>query len=129
MDKTLKERIKFLAKRKSFYGCLKPVTEGYNAKTCTQRLTCSSYKGNHPTLLHGYTPNKKSNADGNQAVDGERNLKNNFAGFNDDLKNASMTEKTGSKVISMCIVPVKVKHEDGKDLCNVGQLQSGFLYS
>ena len=28
MDKTLKERIKFLAKQKSCYGCLKPMTEG-----------------------------------------------------------------------------------------------------
>ena len=43
------------------------------------------------------------------------NLKSNFAGFNNDLKCASMTGKTGSKVISMCIVLVKVKHEDGKD--------------
>ena len=115
MDKTLKERIKFLAKQKSCYGCLKPMTEGHNAKTCTQRLTCSSCKGNHPTPLHGHTPNKKSKADGNQAVDGEENLKSNFAGFNNDFNCASMTGKTGSKVISMCIVPVKVKHEDGKD--------------
>ena len=115
MDKTLKERIKFLAKRKSCYGCLKPMIEGHNAKTCTPRLTCSSCKGNHPTPLHGYAPNKKSETDGNQAVDGERNLKSNFAGFNNDLKCASMTRKTESKVISMCIVPVKVKHEDGKD--------------
>ena len=36
MEKTLKERIKFLAKQKSCYGCLKPMTEGHNAKTCTQ---------------------------------------------------------------------------------------------
>ena len=91
------------------------MTEGHNAKTCTQQLTCSSCKGNHPTPLHGYTPNKKSKTDGNQPVDGEENLKSNFAGFNDDLTCASMTRKTGSKVISMCIVPVKVKHEDGKD--------------
>ena len=48
-------------------------------------------------------------------MDGERNLKSNFAGLNNDLKCASMIGKTGSKVISMCIVPVKVKHEDGKD--------------
>ena len=115
MDKTLKGRIKFLAKQKSCYGCLKPMTEGHNAKTCTQRLTCSSCKGNHPTPLHGYTPNKKSKRDGNQAVDGEGNLKSNFAGFNNDLKCASMTGKTESKVISMSIVPVKVKHKDGKD--------------
>ena len=81
MEKTLKERIKFLAKQKSCSRFLKPMTEGHNAKTCTQRLTCSSCKGNHPTPLHGYTPNKKSKADGNQTVDGGGNLKNNFAGF------------------------------------------------
>ena len=28
----------------------------------------------------------------------------------------NMTGKTGSKVISMCNVPVKVKHGDGKDI-------------
>ena len=115
-EKTLKERIKFLAKQKSCSEGLKPMTEGHNAKTCTQPLTCSSCKGNHPTPLHGYTPNKKSKTNGNQTVDRGGNLKNNFAGFNNDLKCASMTGKTGSKVISMCIVPVKVKHGDGKDM-------------
>ena len=40
------------------------------------------------------------------------NLKNNFAGFN----NTRMTGKIGSKMISMCIVPVKVKHGDSKDV-------------
>ena len=43
------------------------------------------------------------------------NLKNNFAGFHNDFKCASMAGKTGYKVISMCIVPVKVKHGHGKD--------------
>ena len=117
MDKTLKKRIKLLAKPRSCYGCLKPMTEGDNAKTCTQRSTCSSCKGNYPTALHGSTPNKKSKADdGNQKMDGEGNLKSNFAGFNNDLKCASMTWKTGYKVISVCIVSVKVKHGDGKDM-------------
>ena len=115
MDKTLKERIKFLTKQKSCYGCLKPMTVAHNGKTCTQRLTCSSCKGNHPTPLHGYKPSKKSKTDGNQAVDREGNLKSNFAGISNDLKCASMTGKTGSEVISMCIVLMKVKHEDGKD--------------
>ena len=117
MNKTLKKRIRFLAKPRSCYGCLKPMTEGDNAKTCTQRSTCSSCKGNYPTPLHGSTPNKKSKADdGNQTVDGEGNLKSNFAGFNNDLKCASMTGKTGYKIISMCIVSVKMKHGDGKDM-------------
>ena len=47
-------------------------------------------------------------------MDGEGNLKSNFAGFSNDLKCASITGKTESEVISMCIVPVKVK-QDGKD--------------
>ena len=33
-----------------------------------------------------------------------------------DLKCARITGKTGSKVISMSIVPVKGKHGDGKDI-------------
>ena len=32
MDKTLKKRIKFLAKQKSCYGCLKPMTESSQCK-------------------------------------------------------------------------------------------------
>ena len=67
---------------------------------CTQQLTCSSCKGIHQTPLHGYAPNKKSKTDGNQTVDGGRNLTNNFAGFNNDLTCASMARETGSKVIS-----------------------------
>ena len=116
MEKTFKEGIKFLAKQRSCYGCLKPMTEGHNAKTCTQQLTSSSCKRNHPTPLHGYTTNKKSKTDGNQTVDGGGNLKNNFAGFSNNLKCASMTGKSGSKVIKMCIAPVKVKHGAGKDM-------------
>ena len=49
-------------------------------------------------------------------MNGGENLKNNFAGFRNDLKCASMTGKTRSKVISMGIVPVKVQHGDGKDM-------------
>ena len=49
-------------------------------------------------------------------MDGGRNLKNNFAGFNNDFKYAIMARKTESKVISICIAPVKVKHGDGIDM-------------
>ena len=94
------------------------MTEGHNAKICTQQLTCSSCKGNYSVPLHGYTPNKKSKIDGNQTVDGAGNLKSNFAGFNNDLKCASMTEKTGSKKIT-CIIPVKVKNGDSKDMITI----------
>ena len=79
-------------------------------------MTCSSCKGNHPTPLHGYTPNKKSKTDKNETVDGKENLKINFAGFSNDLECASKTGKTGSMLVSICIVSVKVKHRDGKDM-------------
>ena len=45
-------------------------------------------------------------------MDGGGNLKNIFAGFN----NSKKTGKIETKMISMCIVPVKVKHGDGKDI-------------
>ena len=32
------------------------------------------------------------------------------------MKCASTTAKSGSKVINMCIVPVKIKHEDSKEM-------------
>ena len=113
MERTLKERIKFLVKQKFCYGCLKPMTEGHNAKTCAQRLTCIICKGNHATPLHGYVPKETPKKDGSQEIDGGENLKNNFAGFNNDLKYASVSGKAGSKLISMCNVPV---HKDDKGM-------------
>ena len=92
------------------------MTEGHNAKTCAQRLTCTICKGNHTTPLHGYAPNKTPKKDGSQKIDGGENLKNNFAGFSNDLKCASVSGKAESKVISMWIVPVKVQHNDGKGM-------------
>ena len=116
MERTLTERIKFLVKQTFCYGCLKPMTEGHNAKTCAHRLTCTICKGNHATPLHGYAPNKTPKQDRSQKIDGGENLKNNFDGFNNDLKFASVSGKAGSKVISMCIVPVRVQHKDGKGM-------------
>ena len=39
MEVTLKERIKLLAKKKYCYGCLQPISNSDNAKTCTRRIT------------------------------------------------------------------------------------------
>ena len=49
-------------------------------------------------------------------MDGKENLKISLAGFKNYLKCASMTGNIGSKMISMCIVPVKMKHGDGEDM-------------
>ena len=121
MEKTLKERIRFLMRRKRCYRRLEPMSDGHNAKTCTSNLMCNSGKGNHLTPLHGYVPNDKRSTDG-----GDRDPKkteeaprNSFASL-DDLKCAATSKEHGSNVISMCanvismcVVPVKLKHEHG----------------
>ena len=53
---------------------------------------CSSYKGNHPTPLHGYVPKDKRSTDGGDQYPKktEEALKNSFAGL-DDLKCAAIS--------------------------------------
>ena len=106
MEKTVRERIKFLMRQKQFYVCLEPMSDGYNAKTCTSKLMCSSCKGNHPTPLHGYVPRDKRSIGGSDKdhKKTEEALKNSFAGF-DDLKCAATSKEHGSNVINMSVVP------------------------
>ena len=109
----MKERIQLLAKKNYCYGCLQSMSDSHNARTCTRWLSCSSCKGNHPTPLHGCIPKvMKDKADGSQDNSNSGNIKSNYAMLDNDVKCASTTAKSGSKVISMCIVPVKIKHED-----------------
>ena len=53
MDMALKDRINFLSKKKYCFGCLQPMRQQYNAKTCDKRLNCRSYSGGHPAAMHG----------------------------------------------------------------------------
>ena len=114
IEKALKERITFFVQQKQCHGCLELMSGGHNAKTSTSKPICSSCKENHPTLLHGYVSKDKRSTDGgNQDPEKtEEALKNSFAGL-DDLKCAATSKKHGSNVISMCVVPVKAKHEHG----------------
>ena len=41
LEKSLKEQISFLAKKKFCYACLQQMKKGHNSKTCDQRLSCS----------------------------------------------------------------------------------------
>ena len=76
MNQTLKERIKFLAKKKICYGCLQPMKDGHNAKSCKKRLSCITCKERAPTPLHGYIPkNKKVTGNGNQSQTNQEEVK------------------------------------------------------
>ena len=112
----MKERIKVLAKKKYCYGCLQPMSDSHNVRTYTRQLSCSSCKGNHPTPLHGYIPKvMKDKADGSQDNSNSENIKYKYAMLDNDVKCASTTAKSGTKVISMCTVPVKInKDHDGE---------------
>ena len=48
--------------------------QGHNAKTCDQRLSCRSCKGNHPTDMHGYIPKDKLRTDSSTGQNGDKKL-------------------------------------------------------
>ena len=108
----LKDRIKFLSKKKYCFGCFQPIKPQHNAKTCDKRLDCRSCSGSRATALHGYEP-KKGVQDGQKSIKNKESVGNNFS----DLKILSNVEKHQTKVISMCIVTVKVKSApQGRDV-------------
>ena len=81
-----------------------------NAKLCKKMLSCITSKERHPTPLHGYIPKKnKVTGDRNQSENGHEKVKSSFI---NDVKSASTLEKSRSKVISMCIIPVSIKYEN-----------------
>ena len=93
MEVTLKERIKFLAK-KYCYGCFQPMTDSHNAKTFTRQLICSSCKGNNPIPLHGYIQKVlKDKSDGSQDNGDNGNIKSNYATLDNKVKCASTIAK------------------------------------
>ena len=123
MNQKLKERIKFLARKKICYGCLQPMEDGHNAESYKRLLLCITYKDRHPTPLHGYvSKNKKVTGDGNESQNDQEEVKSNFIA---DVKCASALRKSGSKVISLCILPVNLKYENnGKQIITYAMLDN-----
>ena len=74
LEKTLREQISFLAEKKFCYACLQPMQQGHNAKTCDQRLSCRSCKGNHPTAMHRYIPKDKLRIDSSFGQNGDKKM-------------------------------------------------------
>ena len=107
LDLQVNERSKILFKNKLCYGCYKPISTTHNARTCEERRTCKVCSGKHPTGLHGYEVKKKfrgSKADGGDKQD---SLKSNCI----EMDELSCAAAKFGEVLSMCVVPVKVKHE------------------
>ena len=114
---TVEERSRTLVKKKLYYGCYMPIIVDHNARTCSNRRTCKPCNQNHATGLHGYAPKRRGGS--NIAITSSANptendnlgassvqVVSNFAEM--DMKCASA--KIPAKIISMCVVPVKIGH-------------------
>ena len=102
--------------------------DGHNARSCKKRLSCTTCKERHPAPLHGCIPkNNKTTGDGNQSQIDQEEVKSNFVA---DIKCASALEKSGSKVISMCIVPVTVEYKNnGKQITSYAMIDNSIQCS
>ena len=104
MKKSVEDRSKFLAKNKLCYGCYTPISSDSNASSCKQRRVCTICKEKHPTGLHGYKHPRKGKLEDNSTNSNKNSM-------------TCATAKMNSRVVSMCIVPVKVRHvHSGKEI-------------
>ena len=124
MGKSLDERSRFLRENRLCYGCYQPMSENHNARSCTQRRTCSICKKNHPTSLHGFKVKKDDsiNARKTNEVEGSA-IKANEVGSCAASLGAS-NEHVGD-VISLCVVLVKVYRDSGRWIETLAMLDNG----
>ena len=102
LTQPVQDRSKTVFKKKLCYGCLAAISKKHNAKKCPNRRSCKVCNGRHPITLHGVKLDKKDKASiKNEKNNGEQN---------EEIKCASVN--TYSDVISMYIVPVRVKRKD-----------------
>ena len=73
--------------------------QGHNAKTWYRRLSCRSWKGNHPTAMHGCMPRDKLRIDSSTGQNGGKKIANNY----DNVTVDTAQENTGREIISMYI--------------------------
>ena len=111
---SIKEKVLFW-----MFSTMKPQ---HNAKNCDKRLNCRNCSGGNPTAMHDYVPKRKRDAqDGQRTNEIDESVANSFAG----LKTLSTVEKHQTKMINMCIVPMKVKSAAcGKDVLTYAVLDN-----
>ena len=92
--KDVQERSKFVGQQKLCYGCYLPISPDHNARSCNQRKVCKICSKRHPTSLHGFRFRPK---EPDSIVDVENST--------------SCYSISQGQVISMCVVPVRVRHQ------------------
>ena len=121
MDMALKDN-QLSIKEKVLFRMFSTMKPQHNAKTCDKRLNCRTRSGGNPTAMHDYVPKRKRDAqDGQRTNEIDESVANSFAG----LKTLSTVEKHQTKMINMCIVPMKVKSAAcGKDVLTYAVLDN-----
>ena len=102
-NKLLRKEVRPLTRNIFVIGCLEGIAKEHNAKSCSNRRQCKVCNGQHATILHGIKiEKKKSKRRTDEVVATPATPK-----CQDEVKCASIN--TGSNVISMYTVPVKIK--------------------
>ena len=104
----VEERRKFPQENKLCYGRYEEISTEHTARSGKNRRTCKICKENHPTGLHGFMFKKKSKSSNDGTDANDSTVKSNFAGI-------GFATATLSQVISMCVVPIRVKHTDSDE--------------
>ena len=85
---------------------MKPSHKKHTAKNCPRRRNCKICLAKHPTGLHEYKIRRKDDSQSDD--DSGKTIKNNSTNIK-DVQHKSI--RTG-KVLSMCVVPVKLWHKN-----------------
>ena len=110
LEQAVEDRSKTIYKKHLCYGCLEGISKEHNAKSCSNRRQCKVCNGRHPTILQRIKIEKHKSKKGTDEVAATLATTKS----QDEVKCASIN--TGSNVISVCSVPVKIQGSSGSKL-------------
>ena len=97
--------------------CFQEIKKDHNAKDCSKRRFYKVRSGKHPTTLHGYVRKKADNTQHQCNSEASEERK-------DGEVAACASLNTGMEVISMCVVPVKLRYGDSGETLTYAILDS-----
>lgn len=115
--KPLEEIRKFLFKNKLCYGCVNTLSKDHTGKTCKKRRSYKVCNEKHLPTLHRLKIGRKSSVNGANTRANSQNISTSNTVVLEDDQNENIccnATYTTSNVVSMCVVPVRTKHEASK---------------
>ena len=136
--KDIKGKMTFIMRARLCFGCL---SKTHIIKDCRKRRTCMRCNEKHPTCLHGMKPKPKDEKNKNlHHTDSQyakkRDIKGDVKEKQNDEKLYAAASWSQQRVISICVVPVTIRHKNSKievkthallDSCSQGTFASDEL--